>query len=698
MMNQANSTYQRSSALRALFTVVAVLWFASSTAAQSLPLGWTAGDIGSPAISGTASSSGTTFTVSGAGSDVWGTRDQFMFVRRSMTGDGTIVARVASIQNIDPWVKAGVMMRESLTAGSRQAFALVSPGKGAAFQRRTSTDGSSTSTAASGAPPLWVRLQRSGSTFTASSSTNGTSWTTIGSQTISMGSTIYVGLAVSSHKVAAAASVIFSSVDVADGEVGTAAPLPSGWSSRDIGTIRSGTSSYASSVFTVDAAGSDIWGSSDQFRYTYRLVTGDVDIVARVTAIEDVDDWSKAGVMIRRSLASNAGHASMFVSSQQGLAFQRRPSDGASSVHTSGGAYAAPRWVRLTRRGSVITAYQSSTGTTWTTVGTQSLTLPTSFYVGLAVTSHNPLVLSLARFSNVSVTAPTTPPPPPPTNQLPTVSLTAPTAGAAFNVGATVSIAATASDTDGTIAGVDFLVDGALVRTDTTSPYTATWTAAGAGAHSITAVARDDDGGSRTSTARSITVNGSAGNTSPIVALTAPAANATFTAGASITISATASDPGGSVASVTFYAGQTLIETADTSSPYSRTWTNVPAGTYSLTAVARDNAGATTVSSARTITVSGASMPTTAVFTPSSNHATAVTRYVVDIFTAGANPALSNPVASHDIGKPAIVNGEIRADLRQTITALSPGAYISTITAIGSGGSTRSAASPQFTR
>jgi hypothetical protein len=91
-------------------------------------------------------------------------------------------------------------------------------------------------------------------------------------------------------------------------------------------------------------------------------------------------------------------------------------------------------------------------------------------------------------------------------------------------------------------------------------------------------------------------------------------------------------------------------------------------------------------------------MPTTAVFTPSSNHATAVTRYVVDIFTAGANPAVSNPVASSDIGKPAIVNGEIRADVAQTINGLTPGNYIATISAIGAGGTTRSAASPQFTR
>jgi len=86
------------------------------------------------------------------------------------------------------------------------------------------------------------------------------------------------------------------------------------------------------------------------------------------------------------------------------------------------------------------------------------------------------------------------------------------------------------------------------------------------------------------------------------------------------------------------------------------------------------------------------------VFTPSSNHATAVDRYVIELFPLGADPTVANPVGTRDLGKPAITNGEIRVDITSTILALAPGKYIATVTAIGSGGSTQSAPSPQFTR
>jgi hypothetical protein len=91
-------------------------------------------------------------------------------------------------------------------------------------------------------------------------------------------------------------------------------------------------------------------------------------------------------------------------------------------------------------------------------------------------------------------------------------------------------------------------------------------------------------------------------------------------------------------------------------------------------------------------------LPSTAVFTPSSNHATAVDRYVIELFPLGADPTVANPVGTRDLGKPAITNGEIRVDITSTILALAPGKYIATVTAIGSGGSTQSAPSPQFTR
>ncbi|MCI1187159.1 carbohydrate-binding protein [Hymenobacter sp. DH14] len=96
-----------------------------------------------------------------------------------------------------------------------------------------------------------------------------------------------------------------------------------------------------------------------------------------------------------------------------------------------------------------------------------------------------------------------------------------------------------------------------------------------------------------------------AGNTPPTVSLTSPSNGTSFTAPASITISANAADANGTVSSVAFYNGTTLLNT-DTSAPYSYTWTGVASGTYSLTAKATDNAGAVTTSTAVSVTVSAA--------------------------------------------------------------------------------------------
>jgi hypothetical protein len=186
-------------------------------------------------------------------------------------------------------------------------------------------------------------------------------------------------------------------------------------------------------------------------------------------------------------------------------------------------------------------------------------------------------------------------------------------------------------------------------------------------------------------------------NQPPLVSLTAPQSGAIFDAPATITLDATASDADGSIARVDFYSGTTMIGTAATN-PYRASWTNVGAGTYSLTAVARDNAGATTVSATRDITVRSPNLPNLAVFVPSVNHATAVDHYLLEIFPAGVDPTVANPVASRDLGKPVPANGECRVDITSTIQALSPGNYIATVTAIGSGGNTQSAPSPQFTR
>ena len=103
--------------------------------------GWTSGDIGSPLAAGATSVANGTFTVTGGGSDIWDSADQFQFVYQQVTGDAQIVARVASLSAAHPWAKAGVMIRQSLAAGSPHAAMLGTPGSGWSAQSRKSSDG-----------------------------------------------------------------------------------------------------------------------------------------------------------------------------------------------------------------------------------------------------------------------------------------------------------------------------------------------------------------------------------------------------------------------------------------------------------------------------------------------------------------------------------------------------------------------------
>src|SRR5262245_55070198 len=107
------------------------------------------------------------------------------------------------------------MIRASTAAGSQHAFTAVTPGNGLNFQRRSTTNGVSDNTVGgAGAAPYWVRLQRVGNTFTSSASTNGATWTTIGSVTISMGTSVQVGLAVTSHADGTIATATFTDVQI----------------------------------------------------------------------------------------------------------------------------------------------------------------------------------------------------------------------------------------------------------------------------------------------------------------------------------------------------------------------------------------------------------------------------------------------------------------------------------------------------
>jgi subtilisin family serine protease len=180
------------------------------------------------------------------------------------------------------------------------------------------------------------------------------------------------------------------------------------------------------------------------------------------------------------------------------------------------------------------------------------------------------------------------------------VSLTSPFAGTSFVAPATIPITAMAADSDGTVSRVTFYANGSPIGSDTASPFGISWGPVAPGQYLLTAIAIDNRDGTATSASVAIVVV--APNVPPSVTLTAPVTGSSFAAPVSLTITASATDTDGSVASVAFFVnGQPMG--AALSSPFSVPWNNVLPGSYTLTAVATDNSGATSPSNAVLVTV-----------------------------------------------------------------------------------------------
>lgn len=377
---------------------VPALWQVSGSAPSgSLPAPWVSQDVGFAGVGGSATHSSGAFTVNGSGSDIWGTSDGFRFVYQALSGDVEIKARVTGIQNTNGWAKAGVMIRESLASGSPHGFMLVSAASGLAFQHRAATGGSSGSAGASGSAPRWVRLTRVGGTLTGYSSDNGTSWVQVGSQSVPLAGTVYVGLAVTAHNNSVLCQATFENVSA------TVLAPPNPWTRTDVGMVGlAGSTTVIGSSGNVLGSGTDIWDNVDAFTFVHRPLSGDGSITARVNSVQNTHSWAKAGVMVRESLAAGSKHAIMLASAASGLSFQRRISTGAASSSTTISG-SAPKWIRLVRTGNSLTGYVSPDGATWTQVGTETVSMGANIHIGLAVTSHNNSVLCTAVFDNIAV-------------------------------------------------------------------------------------------------------------------------------------------------------------------------------------------------------------------------------------------------------------------------------------------------------
>jgi hypothetical protein len=174
-----------------------------------------------------------TYTMTGSGTDITGQSDEFHYAYKMLSGAGSIIAKVESIQNTNQWAKAGVMIRETLVPGSAHAMAFVTPAQGVVYEYRIAAGADNAGAAGQQTgitAPHWVKLERTISgNFTASQSTNGTTWQPLGiSANIQMSTNVYIGLALTSHDATQTCQAVFSNVSTTGNVTGQ-------WTNQDIG-------------------------------------------------------------------------------------------------------------------------------------------------------------------------------------------------------------------------------------------------------------------------------------------------------------------------------------------------------------------------------------------------------------------------------------------------------------------------------
>jgi len=184
-----------------------------------------------------------TYTMTASGADIWSVNgveaDEFHFAYKTLSGSGSIIAKVESIEDTAPWAKGGLMIRESLSPDSAHAFAAITSANGVAAQGRPSTGGTSFNTNQTGiTAPVWLKLERSISgNFTVSHSANGTNWqlvTGASPRNIPMAMNTYIGLALTATNAAETCQAVFSNVTTTGNVTGQ-------WANQDIGITSNDT-------------------------------------------------------------------------------------------------------------------------------------------------------------------------------------------------------------------------------------------------------------------------------------------------------------------------------------------------------------------------------------------------------------------------------------------------------------------------
>ncbi len=362
-----------------------------------LPGRWTYGDIGDVGQPGSSAFSNGQFQVTGSGGDIWGAADAFHYLfTTSDNGLSGVAARVDSFSAGQPFAKAGVMVRQTLEASSPHVILDVKPDGGVEFMTRSASGGDTTFIAGATATlPVWLRLSVSAGNVVGLMSSDGVSWTTVGSTPFAGG---FKGFVVTSHDTSVTAQATFEELSA-----GPEFPLVQ----ADIGDVGvAGNTEIVNQETLVSGSGSDIWGTADAFHFLYSRFPPTRGMVARVVGEQATDPFAKAG-LVMGDLTADGRRVILDAKPDGNLEFMARTSIGEPMAFIAGANASFPVWLTLSLNGDVYTGEMSTDGTTWTTVGSVTIANPPVF-TGLAVTSHNRGALNTAQFDNIAFD--TTPP------------------------------------------------------------------------------------------------------------------------------------------------------------------------------------------------------------------------------------------------------------------------------------------------
>lgn len=388
--------------------IFATLVFGAGAAGAALPGGWASADIGTVGSPGSAAYSDTaaTFTIQGSGAgDIGASADNFYFVHRSLSGDGQIVARIASLTNTNAWAKAGVMIRETLAANSKHALLMVTPSNGVGIKWRATTAGSSSQVMAPGlAAPRWVKLERRGKMITGYESADGVAWQVVQRVALSMADEVHVGLAVCS-RTSGLATATADGVFVDTLETELALPWP--WTEHTVGAPADAGAALYDGGYVLSNLGADIAGTADKMKYVSQTLVGDGSLVVKVSSVASVDNSTRLCLMMRDGLAANARNVVLGLTTARSVVFMsRRVAGDTLASRATNVSVPMPAWLRLTRSGDVFTAWHSADGVNWIEHGSETLQVGPVLEVGLAYANRSASVWAIGIGDELKLTTP----------------------------------------------------------------------------------------------------------------------------------------------------------------------------------------------------------------------------------------------------------------------------------------------------